>query len=119
MSTNAANIVQASRRLRRAVEDTAAALAAARLDGLLSAEAALETALVSLPRVAAASPEDQHAIRQELVEARIALLRCRRLGAALNDFVRVSFEARGGAVGYEPERNAAGALAGRGFSAKA
>jgi hypothetical protein len=47
------------------------------------------------------------------------LLRCRRLGVGLTDFVRISLDAHGGQLGYEPTRTAAAALTGRGFTQRA
>jgi len=47
-------------------------------------------------------------------------LRCRRLGSALSDFIRLSFEAQGRAPGYGPRDGAAPlAYAGRGLNTRA
>ena len=97
-------------RLRAAMDETAAALATADLDRLLAADAALQAALTELPARRAVDLPERPQVRVELELARAALLRCRRLGASLTDFVRLSLDARG--LGYEPERMAAAALAG-------
>jgi hypothetical protein len=103
-------------RLRAALEDTAIALAAADLDRLLAADTALQAALYALPRLASVDPAERSVFRRELEAAGAALLRCRRLGVGLTDFVRISLEAHGGQLGYEPTRTAAAALTGRGFT---
>jgi hypothetical protein len=103
-------------RLRTALEDTAMALATADLDLLLAADTALQAALHALPRLASVDPAERSVFRRELEAAAAALLRCRRLGVGLSDFVRISLEAHGGQLGYEPTRTAAAALTGRGFT---
>ena len=103
-------------RLRIALEDTATALAAADLDGLLAADTALQAALHALPALSSVDPADRSVFRRELEAAAAALLRCRRLGVGLTDFVRISLDAHGGQLGYEPTRTAAAALSGRGFT---
>lgn len=105
-------------RLKAALEDTAVALAAADLDRLLAAESALQAALHELPSMGAVDPGDRPLFRRELEGAAAALLRCRRLGANLSDFVRISLDAQGHQLGYEPAREAAAALSGRGFTAR-
>jgi hypothetical protein len=103
--------------LREALQQTAAALATARLDHLLAAGEALEVALARMPRGAGASPAQQQQLRAEIDAARAALLRCRRLGVSLGDFVRATLDARGGATEYDPSRQAAVALTGRKLNA--
>ncbi len=109
----------AASRLRAAVEETAAALAAADLNRLLAADVALQAALGQRPSLLAVEPALQPFVRRELEAARTALARCRRLGAGLTEFVRFSFDARGQYPGYEPSRAAAAALTGRGLDQKA
>jgi hypothetical protein len=114
-------------RLRAALDETAAALAAADLDRLLAGEMALQAALDAVPvegfrpkADAAITPEERMQLRRELEAAAAATRRCRRLGATLSDFVRISLDARGGQLGYEPDAGAAAAaLAGRGVSVRA
>jgi hypothetical protein len=87
--------------VREALEEIAAALTAADLDGLLRAEATLELAmrrLASLPPNLAQA--DRDAIRREVHAARQSLNRCRSLGSALLDVVRLSLEAQGRNPGY-------------------
>jgi hypothetical protein len=93
--------------VRRALEQTAAALAAADLDGLLAGETALNDAVAELRAMATVAPEHRDAFREDLEAARSALRRCRRLGAALSDFVALSLAAQGRASGYDPQRVAA------------
>ncbi len=100
-------------RLRQALEQTATALAQARLDDLLAAGEALEVALAQIPRVRAGTPAEADRLRAEIDAARAALLRCRRLGVSLSDFVRATFDAHGEATEYDPSRQAAVALTGR------
>jgi len=105
-------------RLRAALEDTAVGLATADLDRLLAADTALQAALFELPLIKAVDPGERILFRRELEGATAALLRCRRLGVGLSDFVRISLDAHGGQLGYEPARAAATALSGRSFTAK-
>jgi hypothetical protein len=93
-------LVEAASRVRKALEHTAAALTAADLDGLLRSEGDLELALKALAAPPALPPEDRQALRQELDAARTALLRCRRLGGALLDVVRLSLDAQGRTPAY-------------------
>lgn len=94
------SIVAAIVRLRRALEASADALASPTLDGLLAAELAIEGALADLPPLESVDSPERALVRAELDRARAALLRCRRLGSALGDFIRVSFEAHGRSSGY-------------------
>jgi hypothetical protein len=121
MSTLPEETLTTAARLRTALEETAAALASADLDRLLAAEGALQAALDAMPvRAGAVSPEERQQYRRDLDAAAAALLRCRRLGATLSDFVRVSLDARGDQLGYEPDPHAAAAaLAGRGLFLRA
>ncbi|MEQ1759086.1 MAG: hypothetical protein ABL986_12260 [Vicinamibacterales bacterium] len=105
--------VASAQQLRVALEQTAAALAEARLDDLLAAGEALEVALAQIPRARSSSPADADRMRAEIDAARAALLRCRRLGVSLGDFVRATFDAHGEATEYDPSRQAAMALTGR------
>lgn len=116
MSHPPAGNLTAVSRLRSALEDTATALAAADLDRLLAADTALQAALQALPALSSVDPEERGVFRRELEAAAAALLRCRRLGVGLSDFVRISLDAHGGQLGYEPTRTAAAALTGRGFT---
>jgi hypothetical protein len=120
MSNQGPRAIAAAAELREALEHTADALAGARLDGLLAGEAALEHALAKLVPVQGLSPAECAVVRDELERARGALLRCRRLGSGLSDFVRLSFEAQGRVPGYGPREGAATlAFAGRGFTTRA
>jgi|CXWL01.1.fsa_nt_gi hypothetical protein len=106
---------EAAGNVRQALERAATALSTARLDDLLAAGEALEMALAQIPRASATSVTDPDRLRAEIDAARGALLRCRRLGISLSDFVRATFDAHGGATGYEPSQQAAAALSGRGI----
>ncbi len=104
-------------RLRAALERSASAMAAGRLDELLAAESALDDALTALPSHSDLAANDRDALRAELDGARRALRRCQRLGANLTEYVRLTLHARGSASGYEPERAAASVLGGRALNA--
>ena len=73
--------------LTRALNDVADALASADLPGLLAAESRLGAAFDSLTPAGADRPS--------LEAARGALLRCRRLGASLVTFTRLSLDPQG------------------------
>ena len=90
-------------RLRLALERTAAALARPDVERLLAGESEIELALAELPAVYSLSDEERHAVRVEVEAARQALLRCRRLGSALDSVVRISLEAQGRSE-YGPRR---------------
>jgi hypothetical protein len=101
--------LQAAARLRTTLEAAADALATADLTALLATEAAIDAALADLPSLDGLVPADRAAVRAELDAARGALLRCRRLGSGLGDFIRVSFDAQGrGAVYGRPDVSFAG-----------
>jgi hypothetical protein len=113
-------------RLRAALEETAAALAAADLDRLLAGDTAVQDALDALPSIALlrlpaeATPEERSIARRELDGVATALARCRRLGAGLTEFVHISLDARGDRLGYQPDAAAAAAsLGGRSVSVRA
>ena len=107
------DVVVAAARLRAAVEETAAALAGADLDRLLASDALLHKVLSEIPRVASLDADGRALLRHEVDEAQAALRRCRRLGAALNDFVRLSLDAQGHGLGYDPGRPTAPVATGR------
>ena len=92
--------LQAAARLRTALEQTAEALASSRLDAILASESAIEDALGELPPLDGLDDAARARVRADLEQARLALLRCRRLGSALADFVRLSFDAQGRGTGY-------------------
>ena len=100
-------------RLRIALEQAADSLASPRLDTLLACEGLVEAALADLPPLGNLSTGERAAVRAELDRARAALLRCRRLGSSLGDFIRLSFEAQGRTPGYG---RADLAYAGQGFN---
>ena len=93
----------AALRLRVTLETLATALANAQLDALLVCEAELASALTDVSDHGA---HDRLATAQELATARLALTRCRRLGATLNDVSRLTLAAQGRDHGYG--RQAAG-----------
>lgn len=75
--------------MREALEGLVDALRTPDVDRLLACEAAIESAIRSLPPDAG---DDVNAavVRRAVAEARLALLRCRRLGASLVAEVRQS-----------------------------
>jgi hypothetical protein len=96
--------IHAAERLTAALEATAAALAAPTLDALLASEAALQHAVAALPRPGLLAPAERVMLRQQLESARTALARCRRLGDSFSDFIRISLDAQGAAIGYDRSR---------------
>ena len=95
MSDQGRRALAAVARLRAALERMAGALAHPDLAALLAGESEIEVALAELPAIYELSPEERRAVRVEVERAHAALLRCRRLGAALGNFVRISLEAQG------------------------
>lgn len=91
--------VHAIASLRKTLEETSSALAQADLHRLLESEARIEAALVNVP-MRGLGPEARDLVVAEVEQARAALARCRRLGAALQDFIRVSQSAHGLDHGY-------------------
>jgi hypothetical protein len=91
--------VRAVAALRAALEETADALANAHLNRLLDCEARIETALLQLPP-RAVSAETRRVVMAEVEFARAALTRCRRLGLALDEFIRLGMAAQGLGSGY-------------------
>ena len=111
--------VSATMRLRLALEGAAEALAHAQVEGLLASEGALEFALAELPPMQDLDAADRDAVRRELEAAERALLRCRRLGSTLSDYVRLTLASHGPGsrtAGYAPTRN--DDYAGRGVNAR-
>ncbi|MGH9373616.1 MAG: hypothetical protein ACRD15_19015, partial [Vicinamibacterales bacterium] len=101
--------LHAASRLRSALEQAAQALASPGVETLLSSEVAIDGALADLPPLDDLAPGERLLVRAELDRARAALLRCRRLGSALGDFIRLSLEAQGRGTGYgRPEPAFAG-----------
>ena len=97
--------VSATMRLRLALEGAAEALAHAQVEGLLASEGALEFALAELPPMEGLPSHERDAVRRELQAAERALLRCRRLGSTLTDYVRLTLASHGvtdGSTGYAP-----------------
>ena len=112
--------VSATIRLRLALEGAAESLAHAQVEGLLASEGALEFALAELPRMGSISSEERDAVRRELEAAERALLRCRRLGSTLTDYVRLTLASHSTATnpsGYAPDARG-DEYAGRGVNAR-
>ena len=117
MSEQGTRAVAAVRRLRVALETTASALAQPDLETLLAGESDLDVALAGLPGMETLPADERAAIRVEVERAHHALLRCRRLGAALGIFVRTSLEAQGRNE-YGPRGSAATFYAGQAVDAR-
>ena len=100
MTDRARQVVEATGHLREVLERTADALAAADLDALLRSEVDLALAITNVTPPRALTPDDRVAIRDEIEGLQQALVRCRRLGGALLDVVRVSQEAQGRTPAY-------------------
>ena len=86
---SSASTTSAATVLRQRLDETAAALAAADLPRLLACETNMQTALASLASHWPVSG-DRAELAAELVQIRASLVRCRRLGASLMQFVDVS-----------------------------
>ena len=110
--------ITAAARLRAALEATADSLAQPTLEGLLAAEVALTGAFAELSLLKSLNETQRRELRDELLAAQAALLRARRLGASLGDFVRLSLDARGQSTGYDPAVTA-NLFTGRGLKVKA
>lgn len=127
MTEQGTRALQSTEGLRQALDQVAAALARPSLNALLESEAAIERALADLPKFDDLPRAEKARIRVELERARAALLRCRRLGAALTEFVRTSLDSQGRAPGYGPSPSrgasrseaAARVLAGRSLNTRA
>ena len=118
MDNSAPRPASAAARLRAALETMADALAASKLEALLNVESALIAAISALPQIRALDLAGRQEALVDLEAAQVALVRCQRLGGSLGDLVRISLDARGQGVGYEPGRGAAATLSGR-FSQRA
>jgi len=90
----------AARRLRATLDRLSRDLATANLDGLLACEADLASALSDLGDRSLLDAATRGATARELRAARLALTRCRRLGATLGDLTRLSLAARGAGPSY-------------------
>jgi hypothetical protein len=106
MTEQGTRAIAAIASLSEALEQTAAALASPRLETLLAGETAIEAALSSMPALDELPADERLAVQRELERARGALLRCRRLGTSLRDYIRLSFEAQGRADEYGPRPSA-------------
>ena len=87
-------------RLRLALERLAGALATLNLDTILACETELASALSDLSDPGGTPAPDRAATSRELVAARAALMRSRRLGSTIGDLTRLSQAARGDAPSY-------------------
>ncbi len=108
MSEYGRTLLAAVTQLRTALEETGDALATARLDGMLSSGIALAAALAVLPSERGQVDGERDLVLQELVRARAALTRCRRLGGSMSGLVRRSLGASGrmGAYGADGRQTA-------------
>lgn len=118
MTEQGTRAVAAAANLREALERTATALASPRLETLLAGETAMEDALSSMPALDELPADERLAVRRELERARGALLRCRRLGTSLRDYIRLSFEAQGRGNDYGPRQSAPISYAGQALNAR-
>jgi hypothetical protein len=115
----ASHAVSATIRLRLALESAAESMAHAQIEGLLASEGALEFALAELPPMEKLDTQEREAVRRELEAAERALLRCRRLGSTLVDYVRLTLASHGAATAPTNYTSAAPTeYAGRGLNAR-
>ena len=112
--------VSATIRLRLALEGAAEALAHAQVEGLLASEGALEFALAELPPMQGLPSEEREVVRRELEAAERALLRCRRLGSTLTDYVRLTLASHNAQApsGYSSDARSETDYAGRTVNAR-
>jgi hypothetical protein len=87
-------------RVRSTLDRLATGLAGFNLESLLACESDLAAALVELSVAVEREDFDRRATIRELMAARAAVTRCRRLGATLGDLSRIAQTARGGAPAY-------------------
>ncbi len=118
MTEQGTRALAAASSLREALDHTAAALTNAELETLLAGEGAIETALSSMPAVGDLPADERLMVQRELERARGSLLRCRRLGTSLRDYIRLSFEAQGRSEDYGPRQSAAVTYAGQALNAR-
>jgi hypothetical protein len=71
-----------------------------------------------MPAVDDLPAEERLVVRQELERARGSLLRCRRLGTSLRDYIRFSFEAQGRSEEYGPRQSSPLTYAGQALNAR-
>ena len=93
------DLLQSAATLRRSLDRTAEALAQSDLERLLACETQLHAALTQLSSSRIA-PEAHAELLHEVAQARAALHRCRRFGAAMYDFIRIRLAADGLDSGY-------------------
>lgn len=101
MSSAASDHLHSASLLRRSLDDAAAALTSADLERLLECETRIEAALTCLS-TSRLTPEARPRLLREIADARVALDRCRTLGASLDDFIRLRLAAQGADGGYGP-----------------
>ncbi len=104
--TAPSDTLRTAQRVRDALLALADALRAPNAEALLASEAAIEAAIRSLP--AEGSAEEGTAVRRVIGEARLALLRCRRLGASLSAEVRQSLAITDAVYGAGPTASSTG-----------
>jgi hypothetical protein len=106
--------------VRRLLESIGDALVTHRLEPLLTAEQELEAALQALSATGRSTLDDEStaAVRAEAARCRVALERCRRLGASLEGFAALMLQTAGhtgiyGRAGEAPKPAPAGTLQAR------
>lgn len=89
--------------LRHVLDLLGNALVAARPDDLLALESRLAAAIPHLPATLPADFSDAERLdlRDQVVRAQAALVRCRRLGASIGQLVEATLAAHGLAGGYD------------------
>jgi hypothetical protein len=118
MTEQGRRALAAATSLHEALDRTATALASPKLETLLASESAIEAALSSMPALDELPADERLVVRRELERARGALLRCRRLGMSLRDYIRLSFEAQGRGADYGPRQSSLNAYAGQALNAR-
>ena len=98
--TRPAAVLDQARELRKVLEVLAAALGRGEASAVLAAEPALQAAVGAVAASGALSAADRAAMAEELHRARMALARCRAIGAATADLTGVTLDVLGGAGSY-------------------
>jgi hypothetical protein len=88
-------------RLAGVLNELADAMAAGDLDAMLAAEPRLAHLASALATLGPGAPPETDVLRSAILEARLALHRCQRLGSGLATFIECSLAAQGGGAGYE------------------
>jgi hypothetical protein len=105
-------------RLAGVLNELADAMTAGDLDGMLAAEPRLAHLASALAALRPGAPPESDVLRSAILEARLALRRCERLGSGLATFIECSLAAQGRGAGYERHGLPHAPQAGRALTAR-